>query len=91
MAGNREASSFVNSTVNKAAISILQHSPGGRNDPQRLFPYSQCDSQSHRLACVQNGLLMAPIHSLWDIFQWNGEIVPVKPKEWMGTVRLMAL
>ena len=34
-------------------------------------------------ATIQNGLqrlflLLAPIHSLWDIFQWNGGIVPGK-------------
>ena len=47
-------------------------------------------------AAVQNGLQrpflpLSPIHSLWDIFQWNGGIVPVKPKEWPGTMRLVAL
>ena len=47
-------------------------------------------------ATVQIGLhrpllLPAPIHNLWDIFHWNGGIVPVKPKEWPGTMKLKAL
>ena len=34
-------------------------------------------------AAIQNGLwkpflLVAPIHTQWDIFQWNGGIVPGK-------------
>ena len=72
--------------------------------PHLLFNSSRPEnvySQSHRLFSNQPFPKMlpagtpsgdcSPIHSFRDIFQWNDGIVPVRPKNGSGTVRLAAL